>query len=104
MTEEAQARKETPVFSGVIKYFPLALKAIARVSFVGNQQHNAGQPLHWAREKSTDQMDAAVRHIIDYANGTKIDTDGVPHLGKACWRLLAQLELDEEDELQKKNK
>lgn len=96
---EAQKRKRVPIYSGVIKYFPEALKVVARVSWVGNEQHNPGEPLHWARGKSMDQLDAALRHITDYAEGTKMDTDGVPHLGKAAWRLMAQLELDEEQRI-----
>jgi len=95
---EAERRKQMPVFSGVLKYFPDAILAVSHVSWVGNEQHNKGEPLHWAREKSSDQMDAAVRHITDYANGIKIDTDGVPHLGKAAWRILAQLQLDIESD------
>lgn len=90
----AEDRKQRPVFSGVLKYFPDALLEVSHVSYKGNEQHNAGQPLHWAREKSTDQMDAAVRHIINYAQGTPIDEDGAPHLAKAIWRLCAQLQLD----------
>lgn len=77
-------------------YFPDALAAVAEVSRMGNDQHNPGQPLHWAREKSTDQMDAAVRHIID--GGTdRLDTDGGRHLAKAAWRILAQLQLEIEE-------
>ena len=94
----AQERKQRPVFSGVIKYFPDAILAVSNVSWIGNEQHNKGEPLHWAREKSSDQLDAALRHLTDYAKGIKYDTDGVAHLGKACWRLMAQLQLDEENE------
>lgn len=97
MTEEAKRRKETPLYSGLIKYFPLALKAVARVSWAGNQQHHPDKPLHWDRTKSTDQLDALLRHLTDYASGNKIDTDGYPHLAKVAWRALAQLELDEEN-------
>lgn len=94
---EAQLRKMHPIYSGVVKYFPLALLAVSNVSFIGNEQHNKGEPLHWARDKSSDQMDAALRHITDYASGKTIDSDGVSHLAKAAWRLLAQLQLDEEE-------
>ena len=87
-------RKEVPLYSGVIKYFPNALKEVAKVSKTGNDQHNPGQPLHWAREKSTDQLDALMRHLVDYANGEEFDIDGMRHLAKICWRSLAQLELD----------
>lgn len=82
-------RKDTPVFSGVLRYFPLALAAVAQCSKVGNDQHNPGEPLHWAREKSTDEGDALVRHQLEV--GTR-DTDGIRHATKVAWRALAQLQ------------
>jgi hypothetical protein len=72
--------------------------ATANVAIVGNEQHNPGEPLHWSREKSNDQMNTAFRHLFDYAQGTKVDTDGQYHLAKAIWRLSAQLQLDIEAE------
>ena len=89
---EAQERKNIPVYSGVLKYFPLALKEVARVSQVGNEQHHKGKPLHWDKTKSTDEADALVRHLVDYATGVTVDTDGQLHLAKVCWRSLALLE------------
>lgn len=91
--KDAALRKSQPVYSGVLKYFPDALLEVAKVSKLGNDQHNPGEPMHWAREKSTDQLDAAVRHILDYAKGIPIDSDGGSHLAKAAWRILAQLQL-----------
>ena len=88
-------RKERPVYSGVLKYFPLALQEVARVSFAGNEQHNPGKPLHWDRAKSTDELDALTRHLIDA--GT-LDTDGMRHSAKVAWRALANLEKELEDE------
>lgn len=90
---DAKERKGLPIYSGVLSYFPDAIAEVARVSKVGNDQHNPGQPLHWARGKSTDQMDAAVRHIVDNAAGVPADTDGTYHLAKAAWRVLAELQL-----------
>ncbi len=91
-------RKALPIFSYVFTYFPDALLAEVGVAVAGNNQHNPGQPLHWAREKSKDQMNTAMRHIWDYGTGTKKDTDGQWHLAKAIWRLKAQLQLDIEAE------
>ena len=88
---EPKARKQTPIYSGVLKYFPKALAEVARVSYAGNEQHNPGQPLHWAREKSTDQHDCIVRHLLEA--GT-LDTDGQRHSAKVAWRALAALELE----------
>ena len=88
-------RKAAPVMSGVLDYFPLAIAAIARISKAGNDQHNPGQPLHWARGKSTDHADCIVRHLIE--RGT-IDTDGQRHTAKAAWRALALLQEELEAE------
>lgn len=94
ITSEAKKRKETPIYSGFISYFPNAIEEVARLSFVGNEQHNKGEPLHWARGKSTDHLDCAMRHLTDHAKGIIFDTDGQRHLTKAGWRIFAQLQLD----------
>ncbi len=91
---EDKARKELPLWTFLMEYFPDTFLAVANVSIVGNRQHNPGEPLHWAREKSTDQLNTAFRHMFDYGRGTKVDTDGQYHLAKAIWRLSAQLQLD----------
>lgn len=91
----AEERKRTPVYSGVLKYFPLALQEISRVSLAGNEQHSPGQPLHWDRKKSTDELDALARHLLEA--GT-MDTDGQRHSAKLAWRALANLEKELEHE------
>jgi hypothetical protein len=88
---DAQERKNAPIYSGVLKYFPDAIAAVAQLSKIGNDQHNPGQPLHWAREKSADHHDCLIRHAMDA--GT-IDTDGVRHSAKVAWRALAALLLE----------
>ena len=97
MALTAQERKQRPLFSGVLKYFPDALMEVAYVSYIGNEQHNPGQPLHWAKEKSQDEPDALLRHMIGNLD-SKFDADGTRHLAKAAWRALANLqrELDAE--------
>lgn len=88
-------RKATPIASGVLDYFPLALAEIARVSKAGNDQHNPGQPLHWDRAKSLDHADCIARHLID--RGT-VDADGMRHSAKLAWRALALLQTELEQE------
>ena len=95
LPEDATERKKYPVASGVLDYFPDALVAVARVSYEGNQQHNPGEPLHWARGKSTDQDDTIIRHFLE--RGTK-DKDGQRHSAKLAWRALALLQLEIEAE------
>lgn len=89
--KDAIWRKERPLYSGVLAYFPDALLEVAHVSFLGNKQHNPGQPLHWAREKSTDHLDCCARHITDHSKDP-VDTDGALHLAKNAWRALAELQ------------
>lgn len=96
--DSAQGRKDHPIFTGFLMYFPDAIAAIARVSKKGNDQHNPGEPLHWARGKSTDQMDTTTRHMMDHGVGTTKDTDGEYHLAKAAWRICAELQLTIEKE------
>ena len=90
----AQERKDTPVFSGVLNYFPDAIRDIARCSKAGNDQHNPNQPLHWDRSKSGDELDALTRHLLEA--GT-IDTDGIRHSTKVAWRALANLQKEIEN-------
>ena len=89
-----KSRKALPLWDFLMKYFPDAFVEVCRMAVVCNEQHNPGEPLHWAREKSKDQLNTAFRHMFDYGRGVKIDTDGTHHLAKAIWRLSAQLQLD----------
>jgi hypothetical protein len=91
LPSDAAERKGTPICSGVLDYFPLAIAEIARVSKAGNDQHNPGMPLHWARGKSTDHADCIARHLLD--RGT-VDSDGQLHSGKLAWRALALLQTE----------
>ena len=92
---EAERRKEHPVATGVLDYFPDALLAVSEVSLVGNEQHHPGSPLHWDKTKSTDEADALLRHLIE--RGT-LDTDGIRHTAKVAWRALALLQRELEED------
>ena len=80
LPEDAAERKTFPLFRGLFNYFPNALCAVAHLSWKGNQQHHPDKPLHWDQSKSTDELDALLRHIMDG------DWDAV------AWRALANLE------------
>jgi hypothetical protein len=85
-----------PMAHGLLDYFPNALAYVSWVSHIGNQQHNPGQLMHWAREKSTDHENKIMRHLID--RGRK-DRRGVRHSGSLAWRALAMLQVElERDE------
>lgn len=91
---DAKARKAIPIYSGFVKYFPLAMAAVAELSLKGNNQHNPGQPLRWDRSKSDDEMDAQMRHIVDMAaeGDNATDTDDMLHATKNAWRAMAHLQ------------
>jgi len=78
-TDSAE-RKTYPVYSGFINYFPNAVAAVSHLSYEGNLQHHPDKPLHWDMDKSTDELDALMRHIID--------EDWV----HVAWRAMANLE------------
>jgi hypothetical protein len=80
LPSDSKARKRIPLYSGLVKYFPDALVAVAKVSYDGNEQHHPGTPLHWDRSKSTDELDALMRHIVD------------EEWDKVAWRSLAHLQ------------
>lgn len=92
---EANARNNYPMADGLLFYFPAALAEVSRVSKIGNDQHNPGQPMHWARGKSTDHENKIMRHLLE--SGT-VDSDGVRHTAKLAWRALALLQEELERE------
>lgn len=97
---DSEERKGIPIFSGPLSYFPLAFAALARHCKRGNDKHNPGEPLHWARDKSQDHEDCIARHLLD------IDTVD-PRTGEyedavsLLWRAAAVVQLLEEKRLGK---
>lgn len=97
LPKDGAARKRIPIFSGLMRYFPNAVAAVAQCSYIGNEQHTPGGKLKWSQHLSQDETDARQRHILDEAmaeNGEIPwhDTDGVNHAVKTAWRSLARLE------------
>jgi hypothetical protein len=97
MPGTSQERKNTPLCTGALDYFPLALAAVARLSKFGNDKHNPGQPLHWSRGKSSDHADCVARHLVD--RGVIDAETGMSHTVEVAWRALALLEEEEEKRL-----
>lgn len=65
-TDSAE-RKDVPLLSGFMNYFPAAMAWIARISLKGDRKHNPenkGPPFH-SRGKSADHGDCIVRHTMD---------------------------------------
>lgn len=95
LPHSSAARKNLPVTTGVLDYFPDAIAYVAFVSKVGNDKHNPGEPLHWSRGKSDDHIDCVGRHLIE--RGTYEEGSGVLHDGMLAWRALANLQITLEE-------
>lgn len=94
---DSEARKQIPIFSGCVKYFPAAIAGIARISKAGNDKHNPGQELHHDRNKSLDHSDCILRHLMDVADAIAALERGentnpemiLAEVSSLAWRALA---------------
>ncbi|MDI3259451.1 MAG: hypothetical protein QJR02_07120 [Sinobacteraceae bacterium] len=96
---DSAERKEVPLHSGCLAYFPAALAGVARHSKAGNDKHNPGQPLHHARSKSTDHADCIARHLLDLhdllarlergGEDLQLERAILAEASALCWRALA---------------
>lgn len=94
---DSKARKDYPLYSGCLAYFPAALAGVAKLSKQGNDKHNSGESLHHARAKSGDHADCVLRHLLDLQDllataerGIEVPSEII--LGEAsamAWRCLA---------------
>ena len=87
METDSKRRKLTPIYTGFMAYFPLAIAEVARLSMEGNEKHNSGEKLAWNRTKSADELDSLARHLIDHAEAIDIT-----HLRAVAWRSMAALQ------------
>ena len=81
-------RKSIQVYTGFVKYFPLAMVEVAKLSAAGNEQHNPGAALHWDRSKSPDELDSLMRHLLDHA----INPNDIVAAAAVAWRAMANLQ------------
>ena len=91
---DSATRKTFPMAAGLLDYFPDALAEVAKVSYLGNQKHNPGEPMHHARGKSMDHADCIIRHLVGRGG-----FDGELRESAAlAWRALALLQEELEAE------
>lgn len=92
----SEQRKQFPMSTGCIDYFTDALAAVSHLSWLGNEKHNPGEPLHHARGKSMDHADCVIRHHSSRhsPDPAYADTEiaAVMHLTERAWRALAELQ------------
>lgn len=85
---DSATRKTFPMARGLLDYFPDALAEVSRVSYLGNEKHNPGEPMHHSRGKSSDHADCIMRHL---AGRGKFDGD-IRESAALAWRALALLQ------------
>jgi hypothetical protein len=90
---DRDARNALPIWEAVIMYFPDVWAEVAKVSVLGNRQHNLGAKLHFARDVSTDHLNKVFRHCLDHSQGQLMDIDETYHMAKAIWRACAELQV-----------
>lgn len=91
---DSATRKTYPLARGLLDYFPDALAEVAKVSYIGNEKHNPGEPMHHARGKSMDHADCIVRHLVGRGG---FDGD-LRESAALAWRALALLQEELERE------
>ena len=94
LPQDDSTRKMIRAFQGFVSYFPDAIALVAYLSKAANEQHNPGQPMHWAKEKSTEELDSLMNHILDIACKGELsqDSDLVLDAVKVAWRGMANLQ------------
>ena len=80
LPEDAAKRKQYEIYSGFFAYFPNAIAAVSKHSSKGSKQHNPDKPTMWDMDKSQDELDAMLRHLLEK------DWEAV------AWRAMANLE------------
>ncbi len=82
-----EERKQIRIYDGFIKYFPNAIVEVTKVSCEGSDQHHADKPVHWDREKSKEELNSLMRHLLEAA-----ETDDVKDWARVAWRAMANLQ------------
>jgi hypothetical protein len=90
---DSASRKAIPL-GAVLDYFPAALVEVAKLIKAGNDKHNPGQPLHWARGKSMDHEHCVIKHFVDRGLVDPDSPIGQTHTVSLVWRALALLQLE----------
>ena len=91
---------KSPVFRGVFKYFPKALKAVADISAMGAKKYSWGGWKDSATFADVHRFeDALGRHLLnEHVEGWYDPESNLLHAAHAAWNALAKLELLKEKE------
>lgn len=92
LSTDSDMRKTIPLCGGLLGYFGAALAGVAHHSWMSNEKHNPGEPVHWSMSKSADHADCIMRHLLDVHELMAADASPKEILEEAnalAWRALA---------------
>ncbi len=94
LPSDDKLRKQVRAYQGFVQYFPDAIALVAVLSKVANDQHNPGERMHWNKDKSQDELDSLMNHLMDIASKGELsqDADGIYDAIKVAWRGMANLQ------------
>lgn len=83
---------KSPVWQGLVDYFPRAMEAVAEVSHQGARKY-AWKGWETVPDGINRYRNALVRHLTGEAKDGKYDSEGFRHLAQIAWNAFAALEL-----------
>lgn len=83
---------KSPIFQGLLNYFPRACLAVADVSAAGARKY-AWKGWETVPDGINRYSDALGRHIVNEQIEGRYDPDGFLHAAQIAWNALARLEL-----------
>lgn len=87
-----------PKLSYMMRSFPKAIEAIARIKEFGAAKYDDGNWRHGGKPDE-EYLDSMLRHLTLYLKGEVHDKDsGCHHLGHMIWNISAMLELNHANE------
>jgi len=85
---------KTPIFRGLIMYFPRALRAVADISAYGYEKYKEWGGWVRVEDAQARYTDALARHFINEQIEGPLDPESkLRHAAHAAWNALARLEL-----------
>lgn len=87
---------KSPIFQGLMDYFPRACLAVAEVSEAGAKKY-AWKGWETVPDGYNRYSNAMVRHIVNETIEGKYDPEGFLHAAQVAWNAMARLELQLKD-------
>lgn len=93
LPKDDKARKAIKIYDGFMVYFKDAIIEVAKVSSLGHQQHHPDEPLHWDKNKSKEELNSMMRHLLE-----AMETDSIEDWARVAWRAMAKVQRRCDDE------